>query len=124
MVDASPFKIIDQINDIDDSKNLPTEFALYQNYPNPFNPNTTIKYSIPLKVKSETSNVASDFSLSKVTLKIYNILGREVLTLVNQKQKPGNYEVEFDAKNLSSGIYFYKLQARELTLTKKMILLK
>ena len=70
-----------------------------QNYPNPFNPTTTIQYSIP--------NVASGFSLSKVQLKIYDLLGREVVELVNENQSAGNYEVKFDASNLTSGIYFY-----------------
>lgn len=117
-------------------ENISDNFILYQNYPNPLNPSTTIKYQIPSKVKSEplnggTSNVGSDFSLTNVTLKVYDILGREVATLVNQKQKPGNYEVEFDGTNLTSGIYFYKLQvypargvAGDFSSTKKMLLLK
>jgi photosystem II stability/assembly factor-like uncharacterized protein len=89
------------------------EFVLYQNYPNPFNPSTTIKYTIP--------PVASGFSLSKVTLKVYDVLGNEVATLVNEEKKPGVYEVEFDGSGLSSfvsakggyasGVYFYQLKA-------------
>jgi len=94
----------------------PENYALYQNYPNPFNPSTTIKYTIP--------NVASSFSSSNVTLKVYDVLGREVETLVNKKQKPGNYEVVFNAANLTSGVYFYSIRAEEFNSVKKMILLK
>jgi photosystem II stability/assembly factor-like uncharacterized protein len=97
------------------------EFSLYQNYPNPFNPTTKIKYQIPLNpplLKGESE--AGGF----VTLKVYDILGVEVATLVNEEKPAGEYEVEFDAAKLSSGIYFYKLQAGEFVSTKKMILLR
>jgi len=100
------------------STEIPTKYDLAQNYPNPFNPTTTIKYSIPLV---ETQGIAS---LQSVTLIVYDILGREVATLVNQKQAPGNYSVKFDASKLSSGIYFYKLQSGSFAVTKKMILMK
>jgi len=95
-----------------DPKNsgLPDEFSLYQNYPNPFNPSTTISYSI----------LASSF----VTLKVYDVLGNEVATLVNAQKPEGSYEVKFNATGLPSGIYFYRLQANEFTQVKKMILLK
>ena len=86
------------------SKEMDYKFELQQNYPNPFNPSTTIKYSIPFV---ETRRGVS----SHVTLKIYDILGREVTTLVNKEQKSGNYEVQFDASRLTSGIYFYKLNS-------------
>jgi 1,4-alpha-glucan branching enzyme len=95
---------------------LPLQFSLNQNYPNPFNPTTTIKYSV--------ANVASDFSLRTVTIKVYDILGREVATLVNEKQSAGNYEVNFNANNLSSGIYYYRLTFGNYVQTKKMILIK
>ncbi len=88
---------------------------LYQNYPNPFNPTTKIKYSIPFV---ETRYIPS------VQIKVYDILGREVATLVNKEKQPGNYEVEFNASNLSSGVYFYKLTAGIFVETKKMILLR
>ncbi len=94
----------------------PNVFALDQNYPNPFNPITTIKYSIP--------------KLSFVTLKIFDVLGNEVAVLFNEEKPVGNYEVGFDATNLSSGVYFYRLQvyapgrAGEFTDTKKMVLLR
>ena len=99
----------------------PKEYALYQNYPNPFNPSTTIKYSIPSNVKSEMSNTK---------LIVYDILGREVATLVNKKQKPGNYEVQFDAQStrggqaLASGTYFYRISAGSFVKTMKFVLLK
>ncbi len=97
-------------------ENLPNKFELMQNYPNPFNPVTTIKYSIPTNAGVETQDFAS--------LRIYNILGEEVATLVNQRQSPGNYSVQFDASNLPSGIYFYTLRAGDFVATKKMLLLK
>ncbi|MDA3860088.1 MAG: T9SS type A sorting domain-containing protein [Melioribacteraceae bacterium] len=93
----------------------PKEFVLNQNYPNPFNPSTTIKYSIPLIVNGKSQ---------LVTLKIYDILGREVATLVNKEQQPGNYEVVFNAKKLSSGTYFYRLSSSDFSKTIKIILLK
>jgi hypothetical protein len=89
---------------------IPGEYILYQNYPNPFNPSTTIKYSIP--------------ELSRVTLKVFNVLGEEVTTLVNEEKIAGNYSIEFNASNLPSGVYFYRLQAGSFTETKKMLILK
>ncbi len=102
--------------------NLQNDYKLSQNYPNPFNPTTTIKYQIP--EHSAQTNVASDFSPSNVELKIYDILGKEVTTLVNKKQNPGNYKVIFDASNLSSGVYYYQLKIGRFTETKKMLLLR
>ena len=101
--------------------NLPTEYSLSQNYPNPFNPSTTIKYQIPTH---SGQVVGSGFSLRNVTLKVYDILGREVTTLVNQQQKPGSYEVLFNASNLTSGVYFYRLQSGSFNESRKMILLR
>jgi hypothetical protein len=89
---------------------IPAEFTLLQNYPNPFNPTTKINYQIP--------------ELSFVTLKIYDILGSEIATLVNEEKPIGSYEFEFDATALPSGIYFYRLQAGSFVETKKMILIK
>jgi hypothetical protein len=86
------------------------EFTLDQNFPNPFNPNTLIKYSIP---KS-----------SQVSLKIFNTLGQEMETLVNEEKQVGTYEVNWNASNLQSGVYFYRLQAGSFVQTRKMILLK
>ncbi|NTV89597.1 MAG: T9SS type A sorting domain-containing protein [Clostridiales bacterium] len=95
---------------IDDNPLLISEFKLEQNYPNPFNPATTIKYSI-----AQPGNV---------TLKVYDILGSEVATLINEEKPAGVYEVEFEASTFSSGIYFYKIQAGSFVETKKMILMK
>ncbi|MBT8380647.1 MAG: T9SS type A sorting domain-containing protein [Ignavibacteria bacterium] len=88
----------------------PIDFALSQNYPNPFNPVTIINYQLPAKIF--------------VSLKIYDVLGNEIAALVNEEKPPGKYEVEFDATNLTSGTYFYKLQAGNFVETKKMILLR
>lgn len=89
---------------------IPTQFVLGQNYPNPFNPVTTIKYSIAVA--------------SPVLLKVYNIVGQEVATVVNTVQPAGNYSVSFDASRLASGVYLYKLQSGSLTSVKKMMLIK
>ena len=88
----------------------PLEFLLEQNYPNPFNPVTVIKYSIP--------------EVSNVTLKLYNLLGEEVATLVNEEKVAGYHKLEFNAINLPSGVYFYQLRAGKYIETKKMLLLK
>lgn len=93
----------------DDNNEILIEFRLDQNYPNPFNPNTTISYSIPAE--------------SFTTLKVYDVLGKEITTLVSEKKSAGKYEVNFDGNELSSGIYFYQLKAGSLTDTKKMVLL-
>jgi len=89
---------------------MPLTVALSQNYPNPFNPTTTIRYQIP--------------ELSFVTIKVYDVLGSEIITLISEEKPAGNYEVKFDANNLSGGIYFYTLQAGHFINTKKMVLLK
>jgi hypothetical protein len=89
---------------------IPNEFSLEQNYPNPFNPSTVISYQLPVS--------------GSVTLKVYDVLGNEVATLVSEEKPAGNYEVEFDASGLSSGIYFYQLKARSFVETKRMVLLK
>ena len=102
------------VTSINSEEQIPTAFNLYQNYPNPFNPTTTIKYSISAGTQHTVS----------VQLKVYDILGRDVVTLVNENKSSGNYEVEFNAKALSSGVYFYKLQAGSFVETKKMILLR
>jgi len=96
----------------------PTAFKLEQNYPNPFNPVTTIKYSIP------NFGVQTSSSLQNVVLKVYDILGREVTTLVNELKAPGNDEITFDGSKLASGIYFYKLQAGDFKQIKQMVLMK
>lgn len=89
---------------------IPSTYALLQNYPNPFNPTTSISYDLP--------------TTTRVTLKIYNILGQEVATLVNATQNPGRYTAQFDARSISSGVYFYHLRAGSFNQVKKMMLLK
>ncbi len=96
------------------SNEIPNSFSLSQNYPNPFNPSTKIKFSIP---SVETTRRV-------VSIKVYDALGREVSTLVNQQLTPGTYEVEWDASNYPSGLYFYKLTSGDFTETKRMILIK
>lgn len=93
-------------------EHFPEEFFLAQNFPNPFNPVTTIKFVIPNEVRN------------LITLKVYDLLGNEVATLVNEEKPAGVYEVEFNAGKLSSGIYFYKLMTGKYSATKKMILLR
>ncbi len=108
---------------IKDENNIPRKFELAQNYPNPFNPETVIRYTLPSSVKGETANVK---------LIVFDVLGREVATLVNKEQSAGSYEVQFDASNLTSGIYFYKLHASDpasstghgFVKTMKMVLIK
>ena len=104
------------------SQTLPSKFLLYQNYPNPFNPVTKIKFAIPSDVKSRLVGTGS--KTSDVKLIIYDITGREIQTLVNEKLNPGTYEVTFDGSNLSSGIYFYQMRSGEFIETKKLVLLK
>ena len=89
---------------------IPRVYSLSQNYPNPFNPVTSIKYSIPKQ--------------SLVRLVVYDILGREITTLVNEMKQPGNYNVSFDASGYASGVYFYRIQAGDFTDVKKMVLIK
>ena len=92
------------------SDQTPAEFKLTQNYPNPFNPSTIIKFAIP----------QSEF----VTMKVYDVLGREVSTIVNQSLTAGSYEVNFDASNLAAGMYIYQIKAGNFVSAKKMMLLK
>jgi len=100
----------------------PSDFSLSQNYPNPFNPVTTIKFAIPSNVKP--SLAAGRRETSIVKLIIFDMLGREVATLVNEEKQPGTYEVKWDATGFSSGIYFYRLTASSFVETRKMILLR
>jgi hypothetical protein len=92
------------------SSEVPESFSLSQNYPNPFNPTTNIKFQI----------AKSGF----VKMIVYNALGKEIKNLVNQQLQPGTYEADFDAGNLPSGVYYYKLELGEFTQTKKMVLVK
>jgi Concanavalin A-like lectin/glucanases superfamily/Secretion system C-terminal sorting domain len=98
------------ITGVENENKLPETFSLSQNYPNPFNPSTTIKYSLPF----------SGF----VTIKVYDVLGNEITTLVNEDEPSGNHSVQFNATSFSSGLYFYSLQSGNFIETKKMLLLK
>lgn len=94
----------------EEPKTIPSEFVLYQNFPNPFNPSTVISYRLPVA--------------GYVSLKVYDVLGREMVALVNEVKQPGSYEVKFDGSGLPSGVYFYRMRAREFSQTKKFVLLK
>ncbi len=97
-------------SDVKKTGEIVKHFELEQNYPNPFNPTTTIRFSVPAK--------------ELVTLKVFNVLGQEVMTLVNKEMSAGSYKVNFDASNLPTGVYIYKMTAGKFSATKKMILLK
>jgi hypothetical protein len=103
-----PIEVITEVNEYNSTP--PSSFSLFQNYPNPFNPSTVISWQLPVG--------------NHVLLKVYDVLGREVATLINEEKPIGNYEVELDGTNLPSGIYFYRLQAGSFIVTKKMLLLK
>ena len=100
------------------SSSIPNGYELSQNYPNPFNPATKIKFNIPL------SRGGAGEAGRGVLLKVYDVLGKEIAVLVNQNLKPGIYEIEWDASNIPSGVYFYSLITNEFTQTKKMVVLK
>ena len=102
--------LVRQLVSISEELLLPIEFELSNNYPNPFNPVTSIRYSLP---KSE-----------KVSLIVYNLNGKEVARLVNENQQAGNHSIKWDASDVASGIYFYRLQAGDFVQTRKMVLLK
>jgi len=114
MLSAPQVKVLDWFGIINDVKpidnQIPTSFNISQNYPNPFNPNTNINFSIPEQ--------------SKVVIKVYDILGSEVATLVNEVKNAGNYNVDFNASNLASGMYVYTINAGDFVTSKKMMLLK
>ena len=101
---------LSQILPLNTNNQIPDKYELKQNYPNPFNPVTKITYSLPRP--------------GFVTLKVYDITGREIRTLINQLESPGTDVIEFDGKNLSSGVYFYILKVNEFREVKKMILVK
>ncbi|MDP3831725.1 MAG: T9SS type A sorting domain-containing protein, partial [Ignavibacteriaceae bacterium] len=95
---------------INDVESIPNDYSLSQNYPNPFNPITKINYTIP--------------QTGLVTIKVFDILGKEITTLVNEEKKSGNHKIEFNGSKLSSGIYFYQIKSGSFTATKKLVLLK
>jgi hypothetical protein len=89
---------------------VPKEYALQQNYPNPFNPSTTIRFELP--------------HAAQVSLMVYNVLGQEVMTLISEEKPAGIYEVQFDPRNLSSGMFVYRLRTGDFVQTRKLMLLK
>jgi len=108
--------VVDDITAVNNkNKEIPSKYELFQNYPNPFNPVTTIKYAIPPDAKNK---------IRTVKLIVYDILGRKVKNLVNKQQETGFYEISFDGSHLTSGIYYYKIQAGEHVETRKMLILK
>jgi photosystem II stability/assembly factor-like uncharacterized protein len=109
--DAGVFRSVNAVTAVEaDKKMIPDKFKLSQNYPNPFNPSTTIEFSVPQQ--------------SFVTLKVYDLLGREVASLVNKELQAGSYVTQFNASNLASGVYLYRLNAGEFVQTKKLMLMK
>lgn len=113
--EKSPGQILDITTAVKRSKDLPTEFALMQNYPNPFNPSTTVDYAVPRQ--------------TRVRIEITDILGRRVRLLVDEEKTPGNYSVLWNGKNdhgamTTSGIYFFRMTAEDISFTKKMIMMK
>jgi Secretion system C-terminal sorting domain len=106
----STLEISNAVTGIGSDKVYIYSHQLFDNYPNPFNPSTTIKYAIPVE--------------NKVVLKVYDILGEEVASLIDKNQAPGYYEIKFDASNLSSGMYFYTIRSGNFVQTKKMLLMK
>ncbi len=105
----STFDMVTSVEQLEDEF-VPTEFRLEQNYPNPFNPSTTIRFALP-----KTSNV---------TIKIYDVLGRQVATLVDEEYQAGVYKVVFEAGELASGLYIYRIQTQSFTQSRKLMLLK
>ena len=128
IADAFRIKYVGATTGID-VKQIRNNFVLYQNYPNPFNPSTTIKYTIPTPFPKASLRDNSPFAKREnmgrfVTLKVYDILGKEVATLINGEQQPGTYEVIFNASGLASGTYIYRLQVGNYIETKKMLYVK
>jgi len=104
------FRSVEITTNVKSISNNPSAYSLQQNYPNPFNPTTVISYQIPQQ--------------GFVTLKIFDVLGKEVTVLVNEEKPAGKYEVDFSAKGLASGVYIYRMKVNDFIESKKMILLK
>ncbi len=111
-------------NEVEVEIHSPNEFVLEQNYPNPFNPTTFIRYTIPNVTLSPDQSGINSVEGSRVQLKIYDVLGNEVVTLVNEQKQAGGYEMLFNASGIASGVYFYELKAGDFIQTRKMILLQ
>ena len=113
------------ITDVDEESDIiPTKYSIKQNYPNPFNPVTTIEYTIPTSPYPTPYQGEGTRERFFVTLKVYDVLGNEIATLINEEKQPGTYSVQFDGAGLSSGVYFYTLTAGNFVESKKMTLMK
>ena len=108
--DGKIYSRVNEITAVNEKQELPTEFSLKQNYPNPFNPSTTIEFAMPKD--------------GKYSIKVYNVIGQIVKVLADQDFSAGYHKIQFNANDLSSGIYFYQLLGENVNLTRKMILLK
>ncbi len=108
--DSSRLAVWYSPNSVTEQSVAPRQYELSQNYPNPFNPSTTIRYALPHSIR--------------VSLKVYNTLGQEVATLVNETKPAGVYTVQFDAGGLASGVYYFRLQAGDFVHTKKMLVVR
>ena len=104
------FKTSGLYTGIEKLNEIPIEYKLHNNFPNPFNPSTVVRFSLPVA--------------TQVSLKVYDVMGREVQTLVNERVQAGSYEVKFDGSNLNSGVYFYRIITDEFNDTRRMLLLK
>jgi len=122
----NPLGLIDEVGA--SSEASPNRFSLEQNYPNPFNPTTVIRYSVPSSTGRDLVSTGGREGqvpgVSAVKIVVYDLLGREAAVLVNERKAPGRYEVKFDGSRLSSGVYFYRLQAGNYVETKRLLLLK
>jgi hypothetical protein len=105
------------LTEVVDKKPIPETFSLSQNYPNPFNPSTRIRFSIPVAVQHAEP-------IQRVQLKVYDVLGREIATLVDEVKHPGTYVVRWDATGVPSGVYFYRLSTHAFAQTKRLVLVR
>ena len=110
LIHQGKYEALDSLLPVEDERLVVNSFNLFNNYPNPFNPSTVIRYELP-----ENSNV---------TITVFDVIGNEVATLVNELKPAGSYEVNFNGRNLSSGVYYYRLKAGSFIETKKFVLIK
>ncbi len=115
------YRSITPVSSVEHSQHVPDEIALHQNYPNPFNPKTTINFQ---QARQKMNHGGSPTMSNWVTLRVFDVLGREITTLVNEVKEPGNHSVEWDASGQPSGVYLYRLTTGATTLTKKMLLVR
>jgi hypothetical protein len=125
-IDSMDVKFVNgNVVSVDDDNSFPIEFSLSQNYPNPFNPTTKIKFTIPQSpLPGGDGSLPASGGGRLVTLKVYDVLGNEITTLVNEVLPAGEYEVEFNGAGIPSGVYFYQVHAEDFIQTKKMSIIK